>query len=139
MGLAHYVVLDSDLEDVDTSAGGKALAHQAEALAALAKSCGVVDLWSFHSESPNDVLAFLESEEESDSEAETLEMPPLPVEEWFEPAVGLKTIRALLTALEENPTAVENVEGVVSDLKEVERILAAAEARGAKWHLAVDF
>ena len=69
MGLAHYVVLNSDLEGVDTSMEGKALAHQADALADLAKSCGVPDLWSFNSADPNDAMAFLEP---VGAEAETL-------------------------------------------------------------------
>ena len=137
MGVAHYVVLNSDVEDVDTTMDGKALARQADALADLARSCGVSDLRSFHSENPDDVLALLESEEVL-PEAETLEMPALADEQWFEPEAGLTTVRALLAALGGNPTAVEDHEAVVDELLHVERILVAAGAQGAKWHLAVD-
>lgn len=137
MSLALYVVLSAGLEDVvDASMEGKALAHQADQLAKLAKSRGVPDLWSFHSESADDVAAFLESD---GLEADALETPALPAEKWFEPEAGLTTVRALLSGLEDEPSTVDDVDDVIEDLKQIERILVAAESRDGKFHLSVDF
>lgn len=137
MSVAHYIVLSEGLEgSVDGSMDGKALAHQADFLADLAKSVGVSDLWIFHSENPDDVAAFLEPE---DLDAATRENPALPAEEWFEPAAGLRTVRALLAALEKDPPTMAEIDLVIVDLKQVERILSAAQSQGGKFHLSVDF
>lgn len=136
MGVAHFVVLSSDLEDVDVSMEGKALARAADALAALAKTRGVPDLWSFHSQDPDDVMDFLEAD---GFEGELLEGAALPGEQWFEPAAGLETVRDLLEALEKNPAAVDGAEGVEEDLRGVHEILQEAHSRGGRWHFSVDF
>ena len=59
-----------------------------------------------------------------------IEPPPL---QQFRAEDGLATVRALAA----HPAA--QVEGVVQDLKECERILDAAVQQGVGWHFEVDF
>ena len=60
----------------------------------------------------------------------------IPAEQWFDPAEGLATVRALLSApaaLPGDPAA------VAEDLRGCERVLTRLLSGGVRWHLAIDF
>ena len=67
------------------------------------------------------------------------ENPPTLEPDWFAPAEGLKTVRALRAQITSSPDKVSDTEGVLFDFTEFERVLSAAEAHSLKWHLAVDY
>ena len=58
-----------------------------------------------------------------------------PTAQWFSAADGLKTVRALFDVLRRGAGADE---ALLSDLSALEQVLVEADARGARWHLAVD-
>lgn len=129
MGLAWYVTLNKPLKDPDpaTSISGKALAHNDEPLESLAKSLNVRPLTDFVSVSADDVDDIL-GDDAPDVEIE---------ESWFEPADGLRTVRALSQDLRK-ATKLDQPDHVAKDLAALERILMAAEEKKAKFHLSVD-
>lgn len=152
MSLAYFIVLKPAPADFDPYVNGKALAHTADELDALATDLNVQTLSSFCSADPESAAAF-------DVPQEVI--ATLPPEQWFQPADGLKTVRVLLGAADqihrllpappEEPAAAapgRRSRGrrarphplrVISDLEEFERVLAEAERRKLLWHLAVDF
>lgn len=134
MGYAWYVTPESDLPDITASSvNGKALAHQAEAMDALAVGLGLTPLSDFLSVS-SDEWESLTGEELPDDVKES--MPP---EAWFAPADGLATVRGMLAALEQDPEASETYAQVIEDLRDVESVLVVAEAHVVRFHLTPDF
>jgi hypothetical protein len=55
----------------------------------------------------------------------------------FQEKKGLVTVRGLRDAAISEMTI--DVEKILADLEEFERVLNAASERGVRWHLAVDF
>jgi hypothetical protein len=130
MSSALYIVLDREVPGLDTFMNGKALAAAEEVVTANCERLGVRDLWSFYSVDPLDVADPLDDLEDfGDLDAREGST----VEAWFPPTDGLATIRALREALPG-----KTVSAVLSDLSDMERILAEAERAGARWYLAVD-
>ena len=130
MSSALYIVLDREVPGLDTFMNGKALAAAEEVVTANCERLGVRDLWSFYSVDPLDVADPLDDLEDF-GDLDVREGPT--VEAWFPPTDGLTTIRALREALRG-----KTVSAVLSDLSDMERILAEAERAGARWYLAVD-
>ena len=64
----------------------------------------------------------------------------LPPPQWYQPAEGLRTIEALIAALEEDPLQLGS-EGpeVLTELREYEAVLRKTTERGLRWHLAVSW
>jgi hypothetical protein len=64
----------------------------------------------------------------------------LPPPQWYSPADGLATVRALVSALEDDPQQL-GTEGpqVLSELKEYAQVLEKANAASHRWHLAVSW
>jgi len=121
MGAAYYIVLDHEIEGLDSMIDGKALSRHMESLDAAADQLGVRRLTEFFSIDPEEAAEFL-------SEVEDIKMPTL---QQFSAEEGLATVRALLTRPEARPA--------LQDLQECERVLKAAAEHGVKWHLAVDY
>jgi hypothetical protein len=134
MGVALYIVLEKPA-DFDPFVNGKALSRSEKDLARIAEKLGVKPLMSFFSAAPEEANDFL-VDEGIDPDAIGLKLSPL---EWFEASEGLHTIKSLLRHMEHNPGAVKDSAAVTGDLKEFERILAEAEKRKLRWHLAVDY
>ena len=88
----------------------------------------------FFSLSADDAAAAVEDFGLDDEEE--LEMAP---EQWFEPEEGLASVRALTRSLEEHPEALSNTEAVLQDLRAFDLVLTAAQDRGLKWHLGIDY
>lgn len=126
MGAALYIVVENKPEDMDVFVNGKALPEAGERLTAAATQAGVKELMSFFSASPEQAAEFMDGYASG--------MPP---EQWFEPADGLATVRALLVHC--TASALEADAGVARDLREFETVLERVKQAGLRWHLSVDF
>jgi hypothetical protein len=64
----------------------------------------------------------------------------LPPPQWYAPADGLATVRALVAALGDDPQQL-GTEGpqVLSELQEYARVLERTMQAGLRWHLAVSW
>jgi hypothetical protein len=64
----------------------------------------------------------------------------LPPPQWYSPADGLVTVRALLEALEADPQQLGTEgEQVLSELLEYMQVLKKTKERQMRWHLAVSW
>jgi hypothetical protein len=120
MGAAHYIVLEREIEGLDTAMDGKSLSRHLDALDAAAQQLGVRPLSGFFSMPPDELREFMDG-------ADDVELPPLT---QFSAQEGLTTIRALLTRPEAQPA--------VQDLQDCERILGEALKHGVGWHFQID-
>jgi hypothetical protein len=127
MSSAFYIVLENTIE-VDTFVDGKALSQADPLLSQLAIDAGVKPLMEFFG---------ADSAEYADVFADTDFEPP--AAKWYEANEGLQTVRMLLSNIEQNPNKFATVEAVIIDLKNFERVLAEAEEKQLRWHLAIDF
>ena len=118
MGAGYFIVLEREIEGLDTAMDGKSLSHEIESLDAAAREIGVRPLSEFFSADPEAAAEFMESE---GIDATGIELPPL---QQFSAQDGLTTVRALLSH------ASASDEQVGEDLRECDRILSAA---GAAW------
>jgi hypothetical protein len=102
---------------------------------ALARQLGVTPLMDFFSLSKGDA--------ESTAEDFGLEIEEIKTSaahgNWFKPWEGLKTVRALLHHIEEDPAALRNAEAVTVDLRRFEEVLRDAEKAELDWHLGIDY
>jgi hypothetical protein len=120
MGFAHYIVLEREIDGLDTLMDGKALSRNIELLDAAAEKLGLRPLSEFFSMPPDEVADFLD-------DTSGIELPPL---EQFSAQDGLATVRALLAQPE--------AKSALHDLKDCERILAVAVEHGVRWHFQID-
>lgn len=127
MGSAYYIILDRKLDGVETDMSGKGLGQNMQALDIKARALGVKPLSEFYSAEPETIRDFLSGEGIDLGE---IKPPPL---ENFSAEEGLKTIRALLTQ------PLTDIDGLLQDLQDCERILTAAAEQGAGWHFEIDF
>jgi hypothetical protein len=127
MGAAYFIVLESEIDGLDTGMDGKSLSNQMEALDKAARELGVRPLSEFFSADPDQAAEFMAGE---GSSTDDLAPPPL---QQFSAQDGLNTVRALAAH------EVSSADGVADDLKECERILAAAALHKMGWHFEIDF
>jgi hypothetical protein len=121
MGAAFYIVLETEIDGLDTMMDGKMLARKIDALDPAAKQQGVRPLSEFISmdaEAASDILG---------DDLAGIDVPPV---KYFSAQEGLATVRALLSRPEAQPA--------LQDLKDCERILCAAAQHSIGWHLQVD-
>lgn len=128
MGSAYFIVLERPIAGVDTSMDGKSLAKAADDLDWTARQIGVKPLSEFVSVDPHVAREILEDE--------TSGLPEL---QQFSAAEGLKSVLALIREIQAWPSGTGKTEGLLSDLRECERILNAAAEQGVRWHIEVDF
>lgn len=121
MGSAHYIVLEKEIDGLDTMMDGKRLSRQIEALDKAANELGVRPLSGFFS-MDRDAMADVIGDDFDD-----MEIPPL---QQFSAQDGLATVRALLPRPEAQPA--------IQDLQACERILSAAAQHGVRWHFQID-
>ena len=127
MGAAVYVVLDTNLSDIDASSvDGKALARDLEALDRVAAKNGLSSLCNFMSQGAEELLAMAEELGIDPSDA--------PPERFFPPEDGLRVARAILGSADEEAFDPRTI----ADLESVIRVLSAAATQGARFRLAVD-
>jgi hypothetical protein len=121
MGVAFYIVLEKEIDGLDTMMDGKMLSRNIESLDSAAQQLGVRPLTEFISMDADALASFV------GNDADGVEIPPL---QHFSAKDGLVTVRALLPRPEAQPA--------IDDLKDCERILIAAAEHGVGWHLQID-
>ena len=126
MGAAYFIVLEREIDGLDSSMDGKSLSRQIDALDAAARELGVRPLSEFFSADPEQLAEFMEGEGIDEGDFE------LPALEQFSVLEGLTTVRALAAH------QVAQAEGVENDLRECERILSVTAEHGVGWHFEID-
>jgi len=132
VAVAYFIVLEKKIENLNGSMDGKMLARASEVLDDIATRHGARPLTGFTSIDPVDAGAFFKSE---GIEMENVQLPPL---QQFTAEEGLATVKALITHLQLQPTAVRNIDALLQELRDCERILIAARDLGVKWHFEVN-
>ena len=132
--MALFIVLNRDAPGFDPFVNGKSLGAESPNLDLIAARLGVKPLMEFFSASADELRDFVDSTDASD-----VDITQFGLERWFDPKDGLLTVCSLLSYLQENTAVLQDRDGVISDLREFERILIGAKEQGLKWHLSVDF
>ena len=135
MSASLYIVVEGEDPGFDIFVNGHALARNEDALERLAERLKVTPLLEFFSADENSMALLLEQGAGNPEWANHLPEP-----QWFAPSTGLVTVSALLEFLHASPVALgSETGGVVSELREYERVLRKADQRGFRWHLAVSW
>jgi hypothetical protein len=129
---AIIVTLEKELPDAQAAyakaATGKALARESEKLDFAARCRHVPDLTSMRSESHAVLIAQLQ---EQGFDPSKMRLPP---EQWFDPAEGLKTVRALADYVNAKLNDFKQPNPILRELKAVDTLLTAASAAGVRFH-----
>jgi hypothetical protein len=135
MAASMYIVVEGEDPGFDIFVNGRSLARHEDALEKLALKVGVRPLIEFFSADENSMSLLIE---EGAGDQELLRRLPPP--QWYSPADGLKTVWALLQALQDDPQQL-GTEGkqVLSELREYAEVLEKADDRKLRWHLAVSW
>ena len=135
MAAAMYIVVEGEDPGFDIFVNGRSLARNEDALERLALGLGVRPLIEFFSADENSMSLLIE-----EGAGNKDLMRRLPPPQWYSPADGLETVRALVEALTEEPQVL-GTEGaqVLSELREYTRVLEKTQARAMRWHLAVSW
>lgn len=126
MGAAYYIALDNEEPGFDTTVNGKAVARERDAIIAITKKLKLPTI--------DDLASFADLAAEFGVDSGL----PAAQEKWFEPAQGIKWVRAVRDHIEANPTSVKRPGAVLADLEEYDDLLTRAQSIAAKWHFAVD-
>jgi hypothetical protein len=130
-----YIVVEGEDPGFDIFVNGRSLARNEDALERLSLRLGVRPLIEFFSADENSMSLLIE---EGAGNQDLLRRLPPP--QWYSPADGLVTVRALLAALSGEPQLLGTEGGqVISELREYDRVLEKTRARDLRWHLAVSW
>ena len=130
MGAAFFISLEREIPGLDVGVDGKALSAASDALETVAQGLNVRPLLEFFSAG---------AEELGDVLGEGVELPgDLPPKQFHNAEEGLKTVQALIAHCRKSPGSLKQVDRVLADLGEFERILKAAKKAGVAWHLSID-
>src|SRR5690349_9937892 len=105
MGAAYFIVLEREIDGLDTSMDGKSLSQHIDSLDDAARQLGVRPLSEFFSIDPEQLSEFMEGEG-----IDVGDVTPTPLQQ-FTAEDGLATVRALAS----HPAA--QADGVADDLK----------------------
>jgi len=135
MAASMYIVVEGEDPGYDIFVNGRALARYEDALERVALRLGVKPLIEFFSADENSMSLLIE-----EGAGNPDLMRRLPPPQWYSPADGLATVRALISALEDDPQQL-GTEGpqVLSELQEYAIVLDKANRAGDRWHLAVSW
>ena len=135
MAASMYIVVEGEDPGFDIFVNGRSLARNEDSLERLALRLGVRPLIEFFSADENSMSLLIE---EGAGNPELMRRLPPP--QWYSPADGLATVRALLEALREEPQLL-GTEGaqVLSELEEYALVLEKTRIRAMRWHLAVSW
>ncbi len=135
MAASMYIVVEGEDPGFDIFVNGRSLARHEDALEHLALRLGVRPLIEFFSADENSMSLLIE---EGAGNHDLLRRLPPP--QWYQPADGLTTVKALLEALEADPQQLGTEgEQVLSELLEYAQVLKKTIARKLRWHLAVSW
>src|SRR5271170_3271684 len=135
MAASMYIVVEGEDPGFDIFVNGRFLARHEDALERLALRLGVRPLIEFFSADENSMSLLIE-----EGAGNQDLMRRLPPPQWYSPADGLVTVRALVKALSVEPLLL-GTEGslVLSELCEYAVVLEKTEERELRWHLAVSW
>ena len=132
MAQAMLITLEKDLggpsEAYAKGKTGKALARESDRVDLAARTKKVAQITSMLSENPAALIAEMQAQGFDPSK---MRVPP---EQWFPPAEGLRTVRALIEHVNANLNDFKQPNPILRDLRAVEALLAAAEAAGVSFH-----
>ena len=135
MSASLYIVVEGEDPGFDIFVNGHALARNEDALERLAESLGVAPLLQFFSADENSMCVLLEQGAGDPDWALHLPEP-----QWYDPALGLITVRALIQFLTESPASFgSETQPVLLELAEYETVLTKTEKYRLRWHLAVSW
>ena len=135
MAASMYIVVEGEDPGFDTFVNGRSLARHEDALERLALKLGVRPLIEFFSADENSMSLLIE---EGAGNQELLRRLPPP--QWYSPGDGLKTVQALVHALEDEPQQLGTEgERVLGELLEYAKVLEKTRDHGMRWHLAVSW
>lgn len=134
---ALYVVLDRELQTVESTPAWRSLRHAQHRLSTLCRGLGVRELTDFVADNPEDLADELEDDLDLLGEV-PVDANTLASERWFPAAEGLATVEALLGRLREEPGLVRETDHVLVELDALAAILREAEAHRVPFHLAVE-
>jgi hypothetical protein len=135
MAAAMYIVVEGEDPGYDIFVNGRSLARHESAVEQLALSLGVKPLLEFFSADESSMALLIE---EGAGNPDLLKRLPPP--QWYAAENGLRTVEALVEALERDPYQLGS-EGalVLAELREYETVLRKTAERGLRWHLAVSW
>jgi len=130
-----YIVVEGEDPGFNIFVNGRHLARYESAIEELALSLNVRPLLEFFSADENSMLLLIE---EGAGNPDLL--PRLPPPQWYAADDGLRTVTALISAIESDPHQLGS-EGpaVLQELHEYEVVLQKTAARSLRWHLAVSW
>ena len=135
MAASMYIVVEGEDPGFDIFVNGRSIARHEDALERLALKLGVKPLIEFFSADENSMSLLIE---EGAGDKDLIRRLPPP--QWYSPAEGLKTVRALVDALQHEPQQLGSEgEQVLSELLEYAVVLEKTKARELRWHLAVSW
>jgi hypothetical protein len=133
MALAVVVTLEKEIPELATyikGKTGKALGRELDRLDSTARRKSVSQPSSLLSESQ---AALIQQMKDEGFDPSKMRLPP---EQWFLPADGLKTVRAIAEYVAANLNDFKQPHPILRDLKAAETLLVAADAAGVKFHFA---
>lgn len=130
-----YIVVEGEDPGFDIFVNGRALARYESAVERMALELGVKPLLEFFS-ADEDSMALLIEEGAGNPDL----LKRLPPPQWYRGEDGMRTVSALVGALEADPYQLGSEgEQVLEELREYETVLRKAAERGLRWHLAVSW
>lgn len=135
MAASLYIVVEGEDPGFDIFVNGHALARNEDALERLAERLKITPLLDFFSADVNSMALLLEQGAGNPDWIQNLPQP-----QWFSPAQGLVTVRALVDFLTQSPAALgSDSAAVLSELRQYDRVLSKTAQRNLRWHLAVSW
>ena len=130
-----YIVVEGEDPGFDIFVNGRALARNEDALERLAMRLGVRPLIEFFSADENSMALLIE-----EGAGDPALLHKLPPPQWYAGPQGLETVRALTTALTEDPAQLgSDGEFIREELVEYARVLEKVAKHELRWHLAVSW
>ena len=135
MAASLYIVVEGEDPGFDIFVNGQALARNEDALERLAESLSVAPLLQFFSADENSMCLLLDQGAGDPEWARNLPEP-----QWFDPADGLMSVRALIRFLADTPVGFgSETLPILGELREYERVLEKTAQYKLRWHLAVSW
>lgn len=130
-----YIVVEGEDPGFDIFVNGRSLARHESAVERLALDLGVKALLEFFSADESSMALLIE---EGAGNPDLLKRLPPP--QWYDAKSGLRTVDALVEALEQDPYQLGSEgEMVLAELREYQTVLRKTAERGLRWHLAVSW
>ncbi|RZS31874.1 hypothetical protein [Corticibacter populi] len=148
--MALYIVLNAEEPGFDTFVEGRAVAQAIDDLTGLCEVAGLPLPDEFVGQAADELDEWDEDEDEDEDEADPFDgeegspdddedAPAEPAGQWFAASEGVAYVQALIELAEENADGLEDLDGVLADLRDYLQVLEQAQAARLRWHFAWDF